>query len=53
MIASLVTVLVSSSIGPFLDANPDEFIWVYVFGSFVGLAGTFFFSRVNVVGEQK
>lgn len=53
MIASLVTVLVSSSIGPFLDANPEEFIWVYLLGAFVGLIGTFFFSRVQVFDEKK
>jgi len=53
MIASLVTVLVSSSIGPFLDANPEEFIWVYLLGAFVGLLGTFFFSRVKVFDEKK
>ncbi len=53
MIASLVTVLVSSSIGPFLDANPEEFIWLYLLGAFVGLLGTFFFSRVKVFDEKK
>jgi len=53
MIASLMTVLVSSSIGPFLDANPEEFIWVYVIGALVGLIGTVFFSRVKVVDEKK
>ena len=52
MIASLMTVLVSSSIGPFLDANPEEFIWVYVIGALVGLIGTVFFSRVKVVDEK-
>ena len=53
MIASLMTVLVSSSIGPFLDANPEEFIWVYAIGALVGLIGTVFFSRVKVVDEKK
>ena len=51
MIASLITVLVSSMIGPFLDANPEQFVWVYLLGSLVGLAGTLFFSRVQVLGE--
>ena len=51
MIASLITVLVSSMIGPFLDANPEQFMWVYLFGSLVGLAGTLFFSRVQVLDE--
>ena len=53
MIASFMTVLVSSSIGPFLDANPEEFTWVYVIGVLVGLVGTVCFSRVKVVNETK
>ena len=51
MIASLITVLVSSMIGPFLDANPEQFVWVYLLGSLVGLLGIFFFSRVKVLNE--
>ena len=30
MIASLITVLVSTKIGTFHDANPEQFVWVYL-----------------------
>ena len=52
MIASLITVIVSSSIGPFLDANPEEFFWVYLGGGLFGLLGTMLFSRVKVIDEK-
>jgi MFS family permease len=53
MIASLVTVVISSAVGPLLDAHPGSFTWVYLGGVAVGLVGVFFFSRVKVVGELR
>ncbi len=53
VITSLVTVVVSSLIGPLLDANPESFRWVYFGGALFGLLGIYFFSRVNVIGESR
>jgi len=53
IITSLVTVLISSAIGPLLDADPDSFRWVYLAGAVFGAIGIYFFSRVNVIGESR
>ncbi|MEZ5560487.1 MAG: MFS transporter [Pseudomonadales bacterium] len=53
IITSLVTVLVSSVVGPLLDADPDSFRWVYFSGALFGLVGIAFFSRVRVIGEKR
>jgi MFS family permease len=53
IITSLVTVVVSSAIGPLLDANPESFRYVYLAGAVFGLVGIYFFSRVNVIGESR
>ncbi len=53
IITSLVTVLIASAVGPLLDANPESFRWVYLAGAVVGTLGIYFFSRVNVIGEDR
>lgn len=53
IITSLVTVLVSSLVGPLLDADADGFRWVYLAGALTGVVGFVFFSRVRVVGEAR
>lgn len=53
IITSLVTVIISSLVGPLLDQNPDSFRWVYVGGAIFGAVGVYFFSRVNVIGEAR
>ena len=53
ILTSLVTVIVSSLVGPLLDQNPESFRWVYVGGAFFGALGIWFFSRVNVIGEAR
>ena len=53
MIASLVTVVIASAVGPFLDQYPDGLSLLYAVGTAVGLLGiTFFFRRVSVIGEN-
>lgn len=51
MIASLVTVLIASCIGPLLDRYPDSLSWLYAFGVVTGVLGILFFRRVVVIGE--
>ncbi len=53
IITSLVTVVISSLIGPLLDANPESFRWVYLSGALFGTIGIVFFSRVKVIGENR
>ncbi|MGD8416807.1 MAG: MFS transporter [Pseudomonadales bacterium] len=53
VITSLVTVVISSVVGPLLDQNPGSFRWVYVAGAVFGVLGVYFFSRVNVIGEAR
>ena len=53
IITSLVTVLISSLVGPLLDAEPGSFRWVYLCGALVGVVGIVFFSRVKVTGEAR
>lgn len=52
MIASLVTVIVASAIGPILDRYPDGMSWLYAAGVVTGLLGVAFFRRVVVLGES-
>ena len=51
MIASLVTVIIASAVGPFLDRYPDGMPWLYAVGVLAGLIGIAFFRRVTVIGE--
>jgi len=53
ILTSLVTVLVSSAVGPLLDTEPESFRWVYLGGALFGCLGIYFFSRVNVLGESR
>ncbi len=53
ILTSLVTVVISSLVGPLLDQNPESFRWVYVAGAVFGALGVYFFSRVNVIGEAR
>ena len=53
MIASLVTVIIASAVGPFLDRYPDGMPWLYAVGVLAGLIGIAFFRRVTVIGEAE
>ena len=53
MIASLVTVIIASAVGPFLDHYPDGMPWLYAVGVLAGLIGIAFFRRVTVIGEAE
>ena len=53
MIASLVTVIIASVVGPFLDRYPDGMPWLYAVGVLAGLIGIAFFRRVTVIGEAE
>lgn len=53
MIASLVTVIIASAVGPFLDRYPDGMPWLYAVGVLAGLFGIAFFRRVTVIGEAE
>ncbi len=53
MISSLVSVIISSAIGPLLDAFPDSLPLVYLAGAAAGALGILFFSRVEVIGEAR
>ena len=53
MIASLVTVIIASAVGPFLDHYPDGMPWLYTVGVLAGLIGIAFFRRVTVIGEAE
>ena len=53
MIASLVTVIIASAVGPFLDRYPDGMPWLYAMGVLAGLIGIAFFRRVTVIGEAE
>ena len=53
MINSLVTVAISSAIGPFLDAFPTSLGLLYGSGAVLGIVGIFFFNRVRVQGEPE
>ena len=53
MIASLVTVIIASAVGPFLDRYPEGMPWLYAVGVLTGLIGIAFFRRVTVIGEAE
>ena len=53
MIASLVTVIIASGVGPFLDRYADGMPWLYAVGVLAGLIGITFFRRVTVIGEAE
>lgn len=53
MINSLVTVTISSAIGPFLDAFPTSLGIIYASGAVMGIIGIMLFSKVKVEGETE
>jgi MFS family permease len=53
IITSLVTVAISSGVGPLLDSDPGAFRWVYACGGLFGLLGVIFFAQVRVPGEKR
>ena len=53
MINSLVTVAISSVIGPFLDAFPSSLGLLYGCGALIGIIGIGFFSKVKVQGKAE
>tara|TARA_E500000331_G_C17197772_1_gene687907 strand:+ start:130 stop:1419 length:1290 start_codon:yes stop_codon:yes gene_type:complete len=53
MIASLVTVIIASIVGPILDRHPVGMPWLYVMGVATGLIGIGLFRRVTVIGESE
>ena len=53
MINAIMTVAISSAIGPLLDAYPESLAWIYWGGALVGSLGLLFFAQVRVVGEGR
>ena len=53
MINAVMTVAISSAIGPLLDAYPESLGWIYWSGALVGSLGLLFFAQVRVVGEGR
>ena len=53
MINAIMTVVISSAIGPLLDAYPESLAWIYWGGALVGSLGLLFFAQVRVVGEGR
>jgi MFS family permease len=53
IIASLVTVAVSSGGAVLLDAAPENFRWLYLGAALLGCLGALAFSRVWVLGEKR
>jgi hypothetical protein len=53
MINAVVTVIISSAIGPLLDAYPDSLAWIYWSGALFGGLGLALFAQVRVVGEAR
>ena len=53
MINAIMTVAISSAIGPLLDAYPESLAWIYWGGALVGTLGLLFFAQVRVVGEGR
>ena len=53
MINAIVTVIISSAIGPLLDLYPDSLAWIYWSGAVLGGLGLLLFAQVRVVGEAR
>ena len=53
MINAVVTVIISSAIGPLLDTYPDSLAWIYWSGALFGGLGLALFAQVRVVGEAR
>lgn len=53
MINAVVTVLISSAIGPLLDIYPNSLAWIYWAGALLGCLGLLFFTQVRVQGEAR
>ena len=53
MINAVMTVAISSAIGPLLDAYPESLGWIYWGGALLGSLGLLFFAQVRVVGEGR
>jgi len=53
MINAVVTVLISSAIGPLLDTYPNSVAWIYWAGAFLGCLGLVLFAQVRVIGEAR
>ena len=53
MINAVVTVLISSAIGPLLDTYPNSVGWIYWTGAVLGCLGLILFAQVRVIGEVR
>lgn len=53
MINAVMTVAISSAIGPLLDAFPESLGWIYWSGALIGGLGLLLFAQVRVVGETR
>ena len=53
MINAVITVLISSAIGPLLDTYPNSVAWIYWAGAVLGCLGLALFAQVRVVGEGR
>lgn len=53
MINAVVTVVISSAIGPLLDLYPNSVAWIYWAGAVTGCLGLLFFTQVRVLGEAR
>ena len=53
MINAVVTVLISSAIGPLLDTYPNSVAWIYWAGALLGCLGLVLFAQVRVIGEAR
>ena len=53
MINAVITVLISSAIGPLLDTYPNSVAWIYWTGAILGCLGLVLFARVRVIGEAR
>ena len=53
MINAVITVLISSAIGPLLDTYPNSVAWIYWTGAILGCLGLVLFAQVRVIGEAR
>ena len=53
MINAVITVLISSAIGPLLDTYPNSVAWIYWTGAILGCLGLALFAQVRVIGEAR
>ena len=52
MIASVVSIIISASIGPYLDYISTNIAIIYITGAIAGVLGLLFLGRVKVRGEK-